>query len=293
MKNLGRIGLAGALLLAFAAFEQGSGVKAAGGPQEPENGPYRVLAPIESGNLLLFPVVRANSKSGVPGDRSLSLGWKSPGATPFLTLDEGIKSGEVEVTEAGKARGLVRQRGSVGVPPYQDDRYRGAPQPDEDTYRGDQVNTLVLVNHSDKPLLLLAGEIVTGGKQDRVIAKDRIVPAGADPIDLSVFCIEPGRWTESSPTFGAAAKASSHSFMVQPSVREKAMVAKDQQQVWSSVRGSISQMYAAAPWLRPQEVLTAADREVRATTVPRALPAMRRSCRTAPSAPRWTKRPQR
>ncbi|MGA3262698.1 MAG: DUF6569 family protein [Terracidiphilus sp.] len=236
MKNLGRIGLAGALLLAFAAFEHGSGVKAAGGPQEPENGPYRVLAPIESGNLLLFPVVRANSKS--------------PGVTPFLTLDEGIKSGEVEVTEAGRVQGLVRPRRaapSVGVPPYQDDRYRGAPQPDEDTYRGDQVNTLVLVNHSDKPLLLLAGEIVTGGKQDRVIAKDRIVPAGADPIDLSVFCIEPGRWTESSPTFGAAAKAPSHSYMVQPTVREKAMVAKDQQQVWSSVQGSISQLYAAAP----------------------------------------------
>jgi hypothetical protein len=75
------------------------------------------------------------------------------------------------------------------------------------SYRGDQVNTLVLVNNSKKPLLLLAGEIVTGGKQDRVIAKDRIVPVGADPIDLSVFCIEPGRWTESSPTFGAAVES--------------------------------------------------------------------------------------
>ncbi|MEI9970328.1 MAG: DUF6569 family protein [Terracidiphilus sp.] len=59
---------------------------------------------------------------------------------------------------------------------------------------GDEVNTLVLVNHSKRPLLLLAGEIVTGGKQDRIVAKDRIVPADADPIDLGVFCIEPGRW---------------------------------------------------------------------------------------------------
>jgi hypothetical protein len=113
--------------------------------------------------------------------------------------------------------------------------------------RGDEVNTLVLVNHSKQPLLLLAGEIVTGGKQDRVIAKDRIVPAGADPIDLGVFCIEPGRWTESSPTFGAAAKAPSHGFMVQPTIRERAMVEKDQQQVWNSVHGAIAGMYAAAP----------------------------------------------
>ncbi|MGD0292929.1 MAG: DUF6569 family protein [Terracidiphilus sp.] len=233
MKNLGRLGLAGALVLGLAAFVEQSGVQAAGGPQETASGYYKVLAPIESGNLLLFPVVRASGKSA--------------GATPFITLDEGIKSGQVEVTEAGRARGMVRQRGMIGVPPYRGDGYPQYPHHD-DSYRGDEVNTLVLVNNSDKPLLLLAGEIVTGGKQDRVIAKDRIVPAGSEPIDLGVFCIEPGRWTASSDTFGASAKAPAHSFMVQPSVRERAMVAKDQQEVWNSVRGSISQMaMASAP----------------------------------------------
>jgi hypothetical protein len=230
MRILGRLGLASVLLLALTAFVERSGVKAAGGPQETAHRSYRVLAPIESGNLLLFPVVRANGKS--------------TGATPFLTLDEEIKSGQVEVTEAGRVRGLVRRRGTVD----QDNRFRPVPPPDGNRYRGDEVNTLVLVNNSGKPLLLLAGEIVTGGKQDRVIAKDRIVPAGGEPIDLGVFCIEPGRWTASSETFGAAGKMPAHSFMVQPTVRERAMVAKDQQQVWDSVRGSISQMeIAAAP----------------------------------------------
>jgi hypothetical protein len=219
--NLSRIGLAGAALFALAACEQHSGVMAAGGPLETAND-FRVLVPIESGNLLLFPVVRANGKS--------------PGATPFLTLDEGIKSGQVEVTEAGKVRGLVRPRGG---------------RPVIENYGGDQVNTLVLVNNSNQPLLLLAGEIVTGGKQDRVIAKDRIVPAGGDPIDLSVFCIEPGRWTESSAKFGAAANGSAGSFMVQPTVRQEAMVAKNQQSVWNSVHGAISQMAAAAPAAAP------------------------------------------
>ena len=184
-----------------------------------ENGAYRVLAPIESGNLLLFPVVRGGGKS-------------EPG-TPFLTLDEGLKSGAVEVTEAGKVRGLVRRRDN-------------GPAIIANGFRGDQVNNLVLVNNSSKPLLLLAGEIVTGGKQDRVIAKDRIVPPGGDPIDLSVFCIEPGRWVESSAQFGASAKAPISSFMVQPTVRQRAMVAKDQQQVWESVHGSIGAI-AAAP----------------------------------------------
>jgi hypothetical protein len=139
-------------------------------------------------------------------------------------------------------RGLVRHRGTID----QDGRFRPVPPHEENRYRGDEVNTLVLVNNSGKPLLLLAGEIVTGGKQDRVIAKDRIVPAGGEPIDLGVFCIEPGRWTASSETFGAAGKIPVHSFMVQPTVRERAMVAKDQQQVWDSVRGSIAQMQVAA-----------------------------------------------
>ncbi|HEV2448632.1 MAG TPA: DUF6569 family protein [Candidatus Sulfopaludibacter sp.] len=190
---------------------------AAGGPGE--NDSYRVLAPIESGNLLLFPVVRANGKS-------------APGA-PFLTLDEGLKNGSVEVTEAGKVRGLVRHRG-------------GDAGPWSEHFTGDQVNTLVLVNNSKQPLLLLAGEIVTGGKQDRVISKDRIVPPGSDPIDLSVFCIEPGRWVESSAMFSMSDKTPMAGFMVQPMVREQAMAAKNQQQVWASVHGSIAAV-AAAP----------------------------------------------
>lgn len=217
MKNLGKWGLAAAAMIALAAWEHGSQVKAAGGPGESASSPYRVLAPIESGNLILFPVVRGDGKSTME--------------TPFITLDEGLKSGEVEVTEAGRARGLVRRRGGGEAP---------------NSYRGDEVNTLVLVNHSKRPLLLLAGEVVTGGKQDRIVAKDRIVQANGDPIDLSVFCIEPGRWTESSAVFGASNKSSAQSFMVQPEVRERAMVDQDQQQVWDSVHGTMSKMEAAA-----------------------------------------------
>lgn len=199
----------------------------AAGPLEPVRPGYRVLAPIESGNLLLFPVVASGGAT----------------ASPFLTLDDGLKSGQVEVTEAGRVRGLVRPRPTQGS--VDDGVVRPVPQPQ--IYRSDQVNTLVLVNNSDKPLLLLAGEIVTGGKQDRIIAKDRIVPAGSDPIDLGVFCIEPGRWTEATSTFGASSKSSAMSLMVQPSVRAQAMVNKDQQAVWNSVHGAIGGALKAAP----------------------------------------------
>ena len=49
---------------------------------------YKVLDPIRHGNLTVFPVVAA----------------KSYDTQEFLTLDEGVHSGEVVVTEAGSAR---------------------------------------------------------------------------------------------------------------------------------------------------------------------------------------------
>ena len=177
----------------------------------------KVLDPIHHGNLTVFPVVAA--KNYPTGE--------------FLTLDEGLRSGEVVVTEAGSVQGLVRRHGA----PVRHD--------------GAEVNRLVLVNNSKRPLLLLAGEIVSGGKQDRVIGKDRIVPAESDPIDLSVFCVEPGRWVATTDHFGASealyssGKASgtggsAHgappmAMMAQPSVRAKAMADKDQNQVWNEV----------------------------------------------------------
>jgi len=145
----------------------------------------------------------------------------------------------VIVSESGNVSPLVRPRRRDGV--WHEQRGDGA-----------QVNHLVLVNNSKKPLLLLAGEIVTGGKQDRIIGKDRIVPAGADPLPLDVFCVEHGRWS-SGANFSAAKT------IVHPSVREQAAVNQKQTDVWNAVRsgttasvevsaaGSGSGVAAAAP----------------------------------------------
>jgi ARG/rhodanese/phosphatase superfamily protein len=170
---------------------------------------YTLLSPIRSGNLTVFPVVA--SKSYDTGE--------------FLTLDEGLKSGDVIVTEAGQVQGLIRRRPNG----------RPTPRP----VGSAEVNRLVLVNNSKRPLLLLAGEIVTGGKQDRVIGKDRIVPAESDPVDLSVFCVEPGRWVAANGRneFDTSNKDRVALFAA-PAVRSKAMDAKNQQQVWDEVRKS-------------------------------------------------------
>ena len=181
-------------------------VSAFAGPVEQHA--FKVLPAIERGNLALFPVV---------ADRTFD-------ASQLMTLDEGIRAGQVTVTEAGDERGLVRP--GQAMPPR----------------RGAEVNRLVLINNSDRPLLLLAGEIVTGGKQDRVIGADRIVPPKSGPVDLGVFCVEPGRWVSSSSSFG-----SMHAQMAQPSVRTPAMAEHDQGRVWENVGTSNARMAQNLP----------------------------------------------
>ena len=160
-------------------------------------GGWRILEPITYENMSVFPVVASNTRS----------------TDEFITLDEGLSSGAVTVSERGAE--IMRRSRDGGPAPAQ--------------YSGASVNELVLVNHGNKPLILLAGEMVSGGKQDRIIGKDRIVPVGAEPLPLDVFCVEHGRWSNGA-NFSAA------NTMVHPSVREKAAVDQAQGEVWAAVR---------------------------------------------------------
>jgi len=171
-----------------------------GGPTLPlpgkSEGEWRLLEPVRYENLSIFPVVSA---------RAYDTSW-------FLTLDEGLASGEVQVREQG-SEGMARSRD--GVVPADSNRA--------------SVNQLVLLNRSKRPLLLLAGELVSGGKQDRIIGKDRLMPVGSKPLPLDVFCVEHGRWSSGASFTDAKT-------IVHPSVREQATLQRDQGRVWNAVR---------------------------------------------------------
>src|SRR6202789_2428532 len=160
---------------------------------------WRIGEPITYETLTVFPVL--SSQDAYTAD--------------FETLDAALASGEAVVAEQGE---YMR-------------RSRDGAEPAVMSSGGAQVNQLVLVNRGKKPLLLLAGEVVSGGKQDRIIGKDRIIPIGAQPLPLDVFCVEHSRWTPGGEQSSAAR------LMVHPSVREKAAVEQDQTQVWAAVRG--------------------------------------------------------
>ncbi len=203
-------GLLGITTLGGLAFV-GSAPELPAAPSSRPEGEWRLLDPVNYENISVFPVVSSYNQD----------------TSPFLTLEEGLATGEVTVREQGSE---TMVRGRDGRPVY-------IPQPST----GASVNQLVLINRSRRPLLLLAGELVSGGKQDRVIGKDRIVPAGAPPLPMDVFCVEHGRWTGSTQ-FAAA------NTIVHPSVRESAAVDQVQTKVWDSVRnGTNTRAPAAAP----------------------------------------------
>jgi hypothetical protein len=145
--------------------------------------------PVIYDNLAVFPVSASAARND---DR-------------FITLDEGLKAGTVEVFEKGATpvgpqnRPAARDAANdsfenpFGAPPPQS--RAGNQQARTSGQRAaNDVNSLMVVNKSNKPLYLMPGEIIIGGSQDRTIAKELIIAPDKKPVAIDVFCVEHGRW---------------------------------------------------------------------------------------------------
>jgi hypothetical protein len=98
---------------------------------------------------------------------------------------------------------------------------------------GGTVPTLMVRNRGTLPVLLVAGDVVKGGKQDRVVTQDFVVQPNGEPVDVAVNCVEHGRWS---------AGATGHSFGYggrgEGSLKKVVQVAKNQSATWSEVATS-------------------------------------------------------
>jgi hypothetical protein len=143
---------------------------------------WQVLAPVSYKNLTVFPLRGGDAATDA-----------------YITLDEGTKSGAVVIAERGGAQTATRRvRGAANRRVQQAVSYN----------EGASVNELALVNKSGKKLLLLAGEVVVGGQQDRIVQEDRIIPPVSVPVALDVFCVEHGRWTARTTSYNGGGGAS-------------------------------------------------------------------------------------
>lgn len=156
-----------------------------------------------------------------------------PPAGDWLTMQEALKSGALVIKEAGEGN----------------------------------VPTLTAIVKTDRPLFLMAGEVIVGAKQDRVLAHDIIIEPGSRELALPVYCVEPGRWTAVSNSFSDAG------FAANQSVRSTVVQKGSQGKVWHNVgevnarsgksaSGSLRQSYDDEQLKKEREAYLAAVRSV-------------------------------
>ena len=96
---------------------------------------------------------------------------KGMGAGDVVTLSQAMNKGFVTVTERG-------------------------------TTSFDNVHWLRFNTHSNKSVYISGGEIISGGRQDRMIVRDTILHPSEKDQYVPVMCVEEGRWAEKEKKFG-------------------------------------------------------------------------------------------
>jgi hypothetical protein len=62
------------------------------------------------------------------------------------------------------------------------------------------VNNLTIENIGTDTIIVICGDVVKGGKQDRIVEEDMLVAPKSGKKDMKVFCVESGRWTDNRQT---------------------------------------------------------------------------------------------
>jgi len=130
-------------------------------------------------------------------------------AGAYLTLDEALVTGQAAVYETG------------------------------------DVNELEVQNKSkDRTLFIQAGDIVKGGRQDRVLSVDLILPPGWGKTPITAFCVEQGRWSargdEPAQQFASADKS-----LAGKELKLAAKSARSQAEVWNAVAKTQAKLAAS------------------------------------------------
>src|SRR5215475_1070616 len=95
-------------------------------------------------------------------------------------------------------------------------------------YETGEVNELAVENLSkDRTLFIQAGDFVKGGRQDRVLSVDLVLPPGSGRTPITAFCVEHGRWTARSNGSGGSFDSAANA------LAGKAQ--RSQQDVWDAV----------------------------------------------------------
>jgi hypothetical protein len=159
---------------------------------------FAIPRPPKESNIM--PPERINPVEALLRAASIDQPWQHEGLTIFpvrldpvrsfgkpLTLDEAVDEGALKISELGSG----------------------------------EVNRVMVNNRSDHHIFLMAGEAITGAKQDRMVKDDLLLPPHTRR-EIGVYCVEHGRWTEGT-------EFKSGKFMAPSNMRKRAMA----RQSWS------------------------------------------------------------
>jgi hypothetical protein len=108
-----------------------------------------------------------------PGSPAAAL----PGET--MTLNQALQKGYARITERGTAS-------------------------------TENVHWLIVENLSNKNIFIPGGDIIAGGRQDRMITRDTLMLAKESRMQVPVMCVEEGRWSEKEKKFAYQKQANLH-----------------------------------------------------------------------------------
>jgi len=106
------------------------------------------------------------------------------------------------------------------------------------------VNELLIENPGDFDLFIQAGDIVKGGRQDRTLGADFIVPAKSGKVPIPVFCVEASRWHK-RPSESAVHFSGSSDYASSKKLRAAINQKKSQGEVWASVEEEQAKLSAS------------------------------------------------
>ena len=120
---------------------------------------------------------------------------------------------------------------------------------------GGSVPTIVIKNIGGRSIYIMAGEVIIGGKQDRMISYDVLIPSGKE-MEVSVRCVEHGRWHGKSMKFKSADAVGNNSVRI-------ALQFEDQSRVWNEVRKTCQRNMAESSSGTYNALITSKDVEKR------------------------------
>lgn len=157
----------------------------------------------------------------------------------YVPLSEAIEKKWVIITETGGAQSNQENDSQITIinDSLTQQSQTNSNQIQNQSYISNQynssgtVNQLMIKNLTNDTILIMAGELIVGGKQDRIIAENLLIPPGSGFIPIPVFCVEQGRWAASE----TGSNFSQYNAFTANSIRKQAVQNESQTDVWNQV----------------------------------------------------------